>query len=91
MVGGLKVGDTVRFDATAGGMSLADWEMEPGDGFGKFIKHCNGLLGEITEIDEDDPDYASVHLQDGEILDDVHIQHFERIEGVKVLSPRIAA
>lgn len=91
MVAGLKVGDTVRFDATAGGMTLADWEMEPGDGFGKFIKHCNGLLGEVIEIDPDDPDYVSVHFQDGELLDDVHIDHLIPVTGVRILSPRLAA
>lgn len=85
------MGDTVRFDAAAGGMTLDDWEMEPGDGFGRFIKHCDGLLGEITEVDPDDPDYVSVHFQDGEILDDVHVVHFTQVTGVRILSPRLAA
>lgn len=85
------MGDTVRFDATAGGMTLADWEMEPGDGFSRFIKRCDGLLGEITEVDPDDLDYVSVHFQDGELLDDVHVVHFTQVTGVRILSPRLAA
>lgn len=91
MVGGLKVGDTVRFDAAAGGMEVSDWEMEPGDGFSRFIRHCDGLLGEVIEVDPADPDYVSVHFQDGEILDDVHVVHFTQVTGVRILSPRIAA
>ena len=87
----LKVGDTVRFNATAGGMTLDDWGMEPGDGFGKFIKRIDGLLGEVMSFDEDDPEYISVHFQDGELLDDVHIEHFTQVAGVKLLSPRLAA
>lgn len=87
----LKVGDTVRFNATAGGMTLGDWGMEPGDGFGKFIKRIDGLLGEVMSFDEDDPEYISVHFQDGELLDDVHIEHFTPVPGVKLLSPRLAA
>jgi hypothetical protein len=91
VVGSLQVGDTVLFDATAGGMELEDWEMEPGDGFGKFIAECDGLLGEIMEFDEDDPDHALVHLQDGAELWSISIEHLIPFPGVKVLSPRIAA
>ena len=43
------------------------------------------------EIDEDDPDYVSVHFQDGELLDDVHIDHLVQVTGVRILSPRLAA
>ena len=70
-----------RRDGATGGLS----------GSGGLNSGGNGLLGEVMEIDPDDPDYVSVHFQDGELLDDVHIDHLIPVTGVRILSPRLAA
>jgi hypothetical protein len=90
----IKQGDTVRFHAETEDWCLADWSMEEGDGFSKFIAELDGLLAEVAEIEvgsEDEPLYVDLVFQDGERLDAVSVVHLEPIDSkIRVLAARAA-